>query len=63
MLVPNIHRRKITHKDFELCQVFMHDFLCQNAWIFPLDVELTRRIDTFWSKSIDKFWSGGIKTF
>ena len=51
------HTRKIDkiHKDFELYQVFKHNFLYKNVWIFPLYILLTSRINTF--------WSGGIKTF
>ena len=51
------------NKYLELYRVFVHNFLCQNVQIFPFYILLTRRINTFWSKSIDKFWSGGIKTF
>ena len=40
----------------------MHNFLCPNAQIFPLNILLARRIDTSLSKSIDKYWSGGIET-
>ena len=36
--------------DFELYQVFVHNVLGQNVWIFPLYLLLTRRIKTFWSK-------------
>ena len=41
----------------------MYNFLCQNVWIFPLYILLTKRINTFWLKGIEKFWSGGIETF
>ena len=65
ILDPNNHTRKVhnTHKDFELFQVFMRNFLCQNVRIFLLYILLTRRIDAFWSRGIDKFWSGGIETY
>ena len=43
-----------SHKDIELFQVFIHDFLCQNVPIFLLYILLTRRIDTFCSEGIDK---------
>lgn len=49
------------YKDFELCKVFMHNFLSQNVVMFPL--LLTRRIDTFWFESIDKLWSEITRTF
>ena len=65
ILDPKNHTRKVhnTHKDFELFQVFMRNFLCQNVRIFLLYILLTRRIDAFWSRGIDKFWSGGIETY
>ena len=65
ILDPKNHTREVdnTHKDFELFQVFMCNFLCQNVRIFLLYILLTRRIDTFWSSGIDKFWSGGIETY
>ena len=58
------HKRKIytIYKGFELCQVFMHNFLYQNVPIFPIYLLLTKRIDTLWSKGINTFWSGGIGT-
>ena len=38
ILDPKNCTRKIDkiHKDFEQYQVFMHNFLYQNIWIFPL---------------------------
>ena len=65
ILDPKNHTRTVhnTHKDFELFQVFMRNFLCQNVRIFLLYILLTRRIDAFWSRGIDKFWSGGIETY
>ena len=56
-------RNNKIHKDRELYQVFIHNFLCQNFQIFPLHILLTIRIRAFWSKGIDQFWSGGIETF
>ena len=29
------------HKDFELYQVLLRSFLCQNFWMFPLYIMLT----------------------
>ena len=48
--------RKISNipKDFDLYQVFMHNFLYQNVPI--LCKLLTRRINTLWSKGINTFW-------
>ena len=45
------HTRKngTIHKNFELYQVFKHNFLCQNVRIFPYFL-LMRRISTFWSR-------------
>ena len=40
----------------------MHNFLCLNIPIFPLNILPRRRIDTFWTKAIEKIWSGGIGT-
>ena len=48
------------HKDFELYQLFMHNFLCQNVPILTLQILFTRRIDTFWCDGIDTFCPGGI---
>ena len=58
------HTRKSDkiHKDFELYQAFMHNFLSQNVSIFPIYILLTRRINTFRSKGTDKVW-GSIETF
>ena len=52
------HTRKSDkiHKDFELYQAFMHNFLSQNISIFPIYILLTRRINTFRSKGTDKVW-------
>ena len=50
-------------KDFELYEVFIHNFFCQNVWIFPLYILRIKRIDKFWSESIKKIWSGGIGGF
>ena len=56
--------RKISniHKDFEIYQVFMHNFLSQYVLIFWWYILLTMRIDTFWSESIKIFWPGDIAT-
>ena len=57
ILGPKNHTRKINniHKNFELQQVFMPNFLCQNIPIFPLHILLVRRIETFWSEGIEHF--------
>ena len=51
------HTRKIsdTHKDFELYQVLMHNFLCQNIQIFTSYILLAKRIGKFWSKVLTDF--------
>ena len=38
ILGPKNDTRKVEkiHKGFKLYQVFMHNFLCQNIWIFSL---------------------------
>ena len=48
---PKNHTRKIyrIHKDFGLTQVYLHDFMCKNVWIFMLYVLLKRTINRFWS--------------
>ena len=50
------HTRKFSniYKDFELNQVFMHNFPCQEVLIFPLYILLTIQIDTFLFLAIDK---------
>ena len=55
ILAKKDHTRKIEkiHKDFELYQVFMHNFLGNYIPIFPLDILLTRRVNTFWCKRSD----------
>ena len=65
ILSPKNHTRKTDkiHTNFELCQVFAHNFLCQKVWLFRLYILLTKIIDTFWSKGIEKFWFGGMETF
>ena len=64
---PKNHARKTDkiHTNFELCQVFAHNFLCQKVWLFRLYILLTKIkiIDTFWYKGIEKFWFGGMETF
>ena len=40
------------HKDFELYQVLMHNFLCQNILISSLYILLIRGINIFWSGGI-----------
>ena len=45
------------YKAFELCQMSLHNFLCQNVLIFPLYILLARRIDTFWSEVVESLWS------
>ena len=47
------------HKDFELYQVFIYNFLCQNILIFS--ILFTERIETFWPRDISSIW--GIRTF
>ena len=41
--------RKIVkmHKDFELSQVFIYNFPCQNVLIFPMYILFIKRIETF----------------
>ena len=59
------HFRPINHiwkfNQIHIYEVFMHNFLCQNVWMFPSF--MLPRIDTFWSGDIKTFWSGGIATF
>ena len=50
------------HKDFELHQVFMHNFLCQNVWILPLYIAYKKNQHIL-VQHINRFWSGGIETF
>ena len=49
-----IRQEKLTKfiKMFELYQVIMHNYLCQNVRIFLNYVLLIRKINTFWSGSI-----------
>ena len=65
ILSPKNHTRKIDkiHKNFELYQVFIYNFLDQNLPIFSLYMLLTTIINTSWSVAFDKVWSGGIRTF
>ena len=51
------------NQDFELCQVFIYNFMGQNVQIFALYILLIRRINTFWSKSTEKFCSEAIRKF
>ena len=44
------------HKDFELYQIFMHNFLCQNFLIFPLQILLKRTINIFWSEGVSTYF-------
>ena len=50
------------HKDFELHQVFMQNFLCQNVLILLSYILLAKRINMFSSKGINKFSSERIST-
>ena len=58
-----IKTRKIVkiHKDFELYQVFMYNFLCQNVLVFSIYILFKNRIETFWSRDIRSI--RGIRTF
>ena len=47
-------------KDFELYQVLLHNFLCQNVLILPLYILLTRRITTFSPEGINTYLCWGI---
>ena len=62
---PKTHTRKIDeiYKNFERYKVLMHNVLCQNVLMFSLYVLLTKRINTFWSKSNWKFCSGVSRHF
>ena len=51
------------HKDFELYQVCMHYFLCQNVWILALYILLTKWINMSCSKGTVKCLSGSISIF
>ena len=42
----------IIYKDFELYHIIIHNFLCQNDPILPLDILLSTRINTVWSEII-----------
>ena len=44
-------------KVFELYQIFLHNFLCQNVQIFPNYILLARKINNFWSGSISNIHS------
>ena len=37
-------------KTFELHQVFMYNFQCQNVWIFPNYILHTRKTNKFWEQ-------------
>ena len=41
------------YKDFELCSVFMYNFLCQTVLIFPIFTKVT---ETFWSREVTDIW-------
>ena len=57
------------HKDFELFQLFMHNFLCQNISIFILYILLTINtiwfggIGTVWHRKINSIQIGSFSTF
>ena len=61
-LSPNNHTRKIL-PDFNLYQVFMYNFLDQNALILPNYVLFTRRMNTFWSRVLKNFGLGVLRYF
>ena len=44
------------NKYFELYQVFMYDFLCQNVPIFPMYILFTKITETFWSRDVTDIW-------
>ena len=44
-------------KDFELYQLFMNNFLCQNVPILSLYILVTRKSDTFSSGTISTVWT------
>ena len=56
-LGPKNRSKKISkiHKDFELYQLYMHNFLCQNVSILPLYKLLTKKMDTVWPDGINIF--------
>ena len=64
ILGPKDHTRKIDNirNDFEVYQLFMHNFLYQTIPIFPLYLLPTKTIETFWSEGIHTFWSRSIRT-
>ena len=51
------------HKEMELYQVFMYNFMCRTALIFSIFTLFTKRIDTFWSGGISTCSSGVIRHF
>ena len=40
------------HKEFELYQLFMYNFLCQTVLIFPIYTLFRKRMEKFWSRGI-----------
>ena len=40
------------HKEFELYQLFMYNFLFQTVLIFPIYILFTKRMETFWFRDI-----------
>ena len=64
ILGPKKHKMKIGNipKNFQLYQVFIYNFLCQNIPILLFHILHTRRIYTYWSDSFDKYWSGDYRT-
>ena len=54
---PKDHPPKLDkiQKDFELYQVFMHNFIGLYGRIFPLYILLKRTINRFWSKGFNNF--------
>ena len=60
---PKQSYQKNSKKDFNLYQVFMYNFLDQNALILPNYVLFTRRMNTFWSRVLKNFGLGVLRYF
>ena len=44
------------HKDFELYQVLMHNFLSQAAQTFTVYILPAKIIEAFWSRDVTDIW-------